>query len=66
MPQSKEQRRKTAEEIQTAWGALSPEEQLKHLDRRLGRGVGAQKQRAKIARRIAEAESIAAAAGKNK
>ena len=31
-----------------AWAQLTPEQQLEDLDRRLGKGVGAKKQRAKI------------------
>jgi hypothetical protein len=33
------------------WAQLSPREQLLELDRRLGKGVGATKQRAKLQRR---------------
>lgn len=38
-----------ADERLAAWTALSPKEQLQSLDRRLGKGVGAVKQRARIA-----------------
>lgn len=51
---TKEQRRTAAEERQAAWAALSPKEQLKELDRR---GHKATKQRAKIARKMAEAKA---------
>jgi hypothetical protein len=34
-----------------AWRELSPERQLRELDRRLGRGVGAARQRTRLARR---------------
>jgi len=37
------------EERLAHWRALSPSEQIESLDRRLGKGVGAVKQRAKIA-----------------
>jgi hypothetical protein len=33
-----------------AWAGLTPERQLAALDRRLGRGVGARKQRARLAK----------------
>lgn len=39
-----------------AWASLSAQEQLAVLDRRLGRGVGAGRQRARLARRL-EAQS---------
>jgi hypothetical protein len=41
--------RKQAEERNTAWTQLSVKEQLEALDRRLGKGVGAKKQRARLA-----------------
>lgn len=34
----------------SAWAELSPQKQLAELDRRLGKGVGARKQRARLAR----------------
>jgi len=46
---SKELKHKEALERNTAWAAMSPEEQLAHLDKL---GVTASKQRAKIAKRI--------------
>lgn len=49
---TKDQRRASAEERQAAWNALTLKEQLKELDRR---GYKATKQRAKIARKMAEA-----------
>jgi len=49
-------RRKEAIARNNAWAALSCEEQLADLDRRLGEGQGAVKQRAKIARLIAQRE----------
>jgi len=39
-------------ERQAAWAALSPEEQLKAIDKRLGEGLGAKKQRAKLAKKL--------------
>jgi hypothetical protein len=48
-PDLTEGKRKEAEERQTAWKALDYKAQLDALDRRLGKGVGAKKQRAKIA-----------------
>ena len=35
-----------------AWAKLTPEQQLADLDRRLGKGIGAKKQRARIQYRI--------------
>ena len=35
-----------------AWAQLTPEQQLEDLDRRLGKGVGAKKQRARIQNRV--------------
>ena len=35
-----------------AWAQLTPEQQIADLDRRLGKGVGAKKQRAKINSKI--------------
>jgi hypothetical protein len=45
-------RRKVAEESNASWAALPPADQLRLLDARLGVGVGAQKQRAKIAKQM--------------
>ena len=35
-----------------AWAKLTPEQQLSELDKRLGKGIGAKKQRAKIQAKI--------------
>jgi len=43
-----ELKRKNAAERAATWNKLTPREQLKALDRRLGVGVGAEKQRAKL------------------
>lgn len=51
------ERRAKAEEIVAGWQSLSYEDQLKTLDRRFGKGVGATKQRAKIAKRIEERDA---------
>lgn len=51
-------RRTEAEARNAFWASLSPEEQLASLDARLGAGVGAIKQRAKITALI-EAGKIA-------
>lgn len=56
---SKERRdalREAAEAASERWQALSPAEQLKKLDSRLGDGVGASKQRKKIAAKLEEAQ----------
>ena len=44
----KEELRKAAELRNEAWRAKSPKEQLEELDKRLGVGVGAKKQRARL------------------
>lgn len=45
-------KKEEADERQAGWAALSAAEQLAELDRRLGKGVGAKKQRAKIAAKL--------------
>jgi len=45
-------KRDEATERQQVWAALSPKQQLADLDRRLGEGVGAVKQRARLAEKI--------------
>jgi len=42
-------RQSEADERNEKWASLSPREQLKVLDERLGKGVGAKRQRARIA-----------------
>ena len=55
-----------------AWAKLTPEQQLADLDRRLGKGIGAKKQRAKIQYKIdnpqieVQREKKAKKRGKNK
>ena len=41
-------RQKDAKARQAAYDKLSPQEKIAHLDKKLGTGVGAKKQRAKI------------------
>ena len=43
------QRREQAEERRLYWEALSTKEKLSSLDKRLGKGVGAKKQRKRLA-----------------
>lgn len=43
-------KRAEAVERNAAWAELSPQKQLAELDRRLGKGQGARKQRARLAR----------------
>lgn len=45
-------RRKEAAKRQSAWSKLSPAEQLKKLDERLGKGTGAKRQRERLAKLI--------------
>ena len=55
-----------------AWAKLTPEQQLADLDRRLGKGIGAKKQRARIQYKIdnpqveIQREKKAKKRGKNK
>ena len=49
-PERIEQKRAEAIERKKAWLLLSPREQIAALDNRLGKGVGARRQRARIAR----------------
>ena len=55
-----------------AWAKLTPEQQLADLDRRLGKGIGAKKQRARIQYKIdnpqieVQREKKAKKRGKNK
>ena len=45
-------KRQEALDRNKAWAQLTPEQQLEDLDRRLGKGVGAKKQRARIQYRM--------------
>ena len=45
-------KRQEALDRNKAWAQLTPEQQLEDLDRRLGKGVGAKKQRARIQYRV--------------
>ena len=49
------ERRIDAEARQEEWARLTPQQQLAELDSRLGKGIGAKKQRAKLAKAIAKA-----------
>lgn len=53
----REERRVKAEERIEGWRSQTFEEQLATLDRRLGKGVGAKKQRARIAKQIEERDA---------
>ena len=54
-PDRKQARREDSEAATKAWRELSPKQQLQSLDGRLGKGVGAKRQRARIAKKLAEA-----------
>lgn len=51
--------RTRADEMHAAFGALTPEQQIATLDSRLGKGVGAVKQRARIVAKIAAKAKVA-------
>ena len=65
-------KQKEAIERNEAWAQLTPEQQIADLDRRLGKGVGAKKQRARIQYKIdnpqveIQREKKAKKRGKNK
>lgn len=52
MNSRKELKNKLAQEQNELWRKLTPEQQLKELDLRLGVGIGASRQRAKIISKI--------------
>ena len=52
-----EAHRADAAEMNAAWRAKSPAEQIAELDRRLGAGQGARKQRARIAAAVEAAKT---------
>jgi len=49
-------RRIEAEERQAEYAKLTPAQQVAMLDARLGKGLGAEKQRARIAKAVAKAK----------
>lgn len=51
----KKANRELCEEATAAWRALSPVEQVLELDKRFGKGVGASKQRARLAKALLKA-----------
>lgn len=56
MPQSKEQKKKNAKVLLENRAKLTSEEQFAKLDQRLGKGVGAQKERARLEKKISSAK----------
>ena len=70
--QNKEFKNKEAIERNNYWTSLTPQQQLESLDTRLGKGIGAKKQRAKIQYKIdnpqieVQREKKAKKRGKNK
>ena len=56
----REELRKAAELRNEAWRAKSPKEQLEELDKRLGPGVGAKKQRARLEAKLKGASNATA------
>lgn len=53
---SKEQKRKECEARVEKWRLLSPQEKLNVIDQRLGVGIGAKKERAKLAELLPKPE----------
>jgi len=51
-------RREEASARQASWSLLSAEKQLAELDRRLGKGIGAVKQRARLAVRVERTKMV--------
>jgi hypothetical protein len=49
-PDQSAAKRSEAAERNEAWSVLTAQKQLSELDRRLGKGIGARKQRARLAR----------------
>ena len=49
---SREDRKRQAEKMHANWNSLSLQQQLEDLDRRLGKGIGAKKQRTRIQYKI--------------
>lgn len=60
MSVKKDLRKKYADERLAVTSNRTPEEQLKRLDEKYGEGEGAQKERAKLARRISDRVAKAA------
>ena len=58
--ESRKEQKRIGDEREAAWRAMSPQEQLKALDDRLGKDVGAKKQRARIAKRAANSDKLPA------
>ena len=61
-----ELRQSEALERQKVWGVMTPQQQLEDLDRRLGKGVGAIKQRARLQYAIDYPQSKTQKKGKSK
>lgn len=62
MPQTKQQKQKNAIEMAEANALLSPQQKLAKLDKNLGSGVGAVRERARLNRLIEEAKAPKASA----
>lgn len=56
-PDNVKHKQEEAQERQTGWASMSPVDQLRALDARLGKGVGAAKQRARIMATISRPKS---------
>ena len=52
----KEKRKREAKERQEAYNKLSPQQKIASLDNKLGKGIGATKQRAKLQKEIETAK----------
>ena len=66
MKRNKEERKREAITRNEAWKQLSLQDQLEDLDRRLGKGIGAKKQRARIQYKIDHPQIAIQRKAKNK
>lgn len=63
MKQSKQIKHKIAEEMHAEWRKFTPSQQLQKLDERLGKNIGAIKQRERLQALIAEDKDTPGASG---
>jgi hypothetical protein len=54
-PDNRKRRQEEAAERNAAWAGLSAKQKITSLDKRLGKGIGAKRQRAKLAEQLKKA-----------